>query len=193
MAYYHPPVEAHLGGCRPRWYGSRRLDFQIGSKLGLGESYSNAKEAELILQVLTKMNQECRTRRRRPSVGVISGYSAQVDRLVTHIDPEDLNKWTNLLIEIATVDSFQGRECDAIIYSTVRSNSQRRIGFLRDQRRINVALSRARDLLVIVGDDFMMEHAMLGSAPNPFASVIGHIRSNPNECKILQPGLVQWL
>ncbi len=173
------------------WISTSRLPDRLETRSG--ESYSNVKEAELVLQLLTKMNQECQVRRRRPSVGVISGYSAQVDRLITHIDPEDLHRWTNLQIEIATVDSFQGRECDAIIYSTVRSNTQRRIGFLRDQRRINVALSRARDLLVIVGDDFMMEHAMLGSAPNPFASVISHIRSNPDECKTLQPGLVQWL
>ena len=158
-----------------------------------GGSYSNDTEAALVLQLLEKMEQECRTRRRRPSVGVISGYSAQVERLVTQIDPEDRTRWTNLQIEIATVDSFQGRECDAVIYSTVRSNTQRRIGFLKDHRRINVALSRARDLLVIVGDDFMMEHATLGPERNPFASVIGHIRSNPNECKTIQSGLVKML
>lgn len=158
-----------------------------------GESFSNEKEVELVFQLLQKINEECRTRRRRPSVGVISGYSAQVDRLITHVYPEDHTQWSNIQIEIATVDSFQGRECDAIIYSTVRSNAQRRIGFLRDHRRINVALSRARDLLIIVGDDFMMEHATLGSAPNPFASVIGYIRSNPDECKIIQPGLVKLL
>ena len=158
-----------------------------------GASFSNEKEVEVVLQLLQRMNQECQTRRRRPSVGVISGYSAQVDRLITHIDPEDQTRWSHLQIEIATVDSFQGRECDAVIYSTVRSNGQRSIGFLRDHRRINVALSRARDLLVIVGDDFMMEHATLGSAANPFASVIGHIRTNPDECKIIQQGLVKML
>ena len=156
-------------------------------------SFSNDTEAELVLQLLEKMEQECRTRRRRPSVGVISGYSAQVERLITQIDPDDRARWANLQIEIATVDSFQGRECDAVIYSTVRSNRQRQIGFLKDRRRINVALSRARDLLVIVGDDFMMEYATLGPEPNPFASVIGHIRSNPNECRIIQSGLVKMI
>ena len=173
------------------WISTSRLPDRYETRSV--ESYSNEKESELILQLLETMNQECRTRRRRPTVGIISGYAAQVDRLITHIDPEDESKWTNLQLEIATVDSFQGRECDAIIYSAVRSNAQRTIGFLRDERRINVALSRARDLLVVVGDDFMMEHALLGSAPNPFASVIGHIRSNPNECRIIQPGLMKWL
>ena len=155
-----------------------------------GQSFSNETEVNVILQLLDKMERECRNRRRRPSVGVISGYAAQVERLITHIDPDDNERWTNLQIEVATVDSFQGRECDAVIYSTVRSNAQRRIGFLRDHRRINVAMSRARDLLVIVGDQFMMEHASLGSVPNAFTSVIGHIRSNPDECKTIQPGLV---
>lgn len=158
-----------------------------------GQSFSNEAEVNVVLQLLDKMERECRSRRRRPSVGVISGYSAQVERLISHIDPDDRERWTNLQIEVATVDSFQGRECDAVLYSTVRSNAQRRIGFLRDHRRINVAMSRARDLLVIIGDQFMMEHATLDSVQNPFTSVIGHVRSNADECKTIQPGLVGML
>ena len=50
------------------------------------------------------------------TVGVISGYSAQVDLLITRIDPDNNSRWSNLDIEIATVDSFQGRECDVVIY-----------------------------------------------------------------------------
>ena len=93
-------------------------------------------------------------------------------------------------IDIATVDSFQGRECDVVIYSTVRSNAARKIGFLRDYRRLNVALSRARDLLIIVGDDFMMENAVLGTASNPFSGVLNHIRTNPDECRIVDAGTI---
>ena len=121
---------------------------------------------------------------------MISGYSAQVEQLTTRIDPEDERRWRNLQIEIATVDSFQGRECDIVVYSTVRSNRDRRIGFLRDYRRINVALSRARDLLVIVGDNFMMEAATIGADLNPFASVLDHMRTHRDECQIAQLDLV---
>ena len=159
----------------------------------VGESFANSVEADVILQLLAKMEEKSRERRRRPSVAVISGYAAQVELLTTRIDIEDTERWRNIQLEIATVDSFQGRECDVVIYSTVRSNSQQRIGFLKDRRRINVALSRARDLLVIVGDSNMMESATIGAELNPFASVLNHIRSHPEGCRIIQPGLVDSL
>ena len=158
-----------------------------------GESFANSAEADTVLQLLDKMEAKCRERRRRPTVGVITGYAAQVEQLITRINPTDRNKWRNLEIEIATVDSFQGRECDVVVYSTVRSNRNSAIGFLKDFRRINVALSRARDLLVIVGDDFMMEHATMGPNLNPFASVLNHIRSHPDECRIVQSNIVSVL
>ena len=117
-------------------------------------------------------------------VGVITGYRGQVGRLRGAIDTADAGRWRRMAVDIATVDAFQGRECDVVVYSTVRSNPGRRIGFLRDYRRVNVALSRARDLLVIVGDDFMMGNALLGAASNPFADVLDHMRSRPGECRI---------
>ena len=159
----------------------------------VGESFANSAEADVILELLAKMEEKSREGGRRPSVAVISGYSAQVELLTTRIDIEDLERWRNIQIEVATVDSFQGRECDVVIYSTVRSNSEQRIGFLKDRRRINVALSRARDLLVIVGDGYMMESATIGAELNPFASVLNHIRSHPDECRIIQPNLVDSL
>ena len=159
----------------------------------VGESFANSAEADVILDLLSKMEEKSRDRRRRASVAVISGYSAQVELLTTRIDTEDQQRWRNIQIEVATVDSFQGRECDIVIYSTVRSNNEQRIGFLKDRRRINVALSRAIDLLVIVGDGYMMESATIGADLNPFASVLNHIRSHPEECRIVQPQLVNSL
>ena len=173
------------------WLSTSSLPNRVENRSG--ESFANAVEADTVLQLLDKMEAKCRERRRRPTVGVITGYSAQVERLITQIDPADRSKWQNLEIEIATVDSFQGRECDVVVYSTVRSNTNSTIGFLKDYRRINVALSRARDLLVIVGDDFMMENATMGPNLNPFASVLNHIRSHPDECKVVQSRLVDFL
>ncbi len=158
-----------------------------------GQSFANATEVVAVLELLDKMEAKCRERRRRPRVGVITGYSAQVERLVTQIDPGDRNRWRNLEIEIATVDSFQGRECDVVVYSTVRSNRNGTIGFLKDYRRVNVALSRARDLLVIVGDDSMMGNATMGPDPNPFALVLNHIHSHPVECKVVPANQVNLL
>ena len=159
----------------------------------IGESFANSAEADVVLELLAKLEEKSRERRRRPSVAVISGYSAQVELLTTRVDVEDEERWRNIQIEIATVDSFQGRECDVVVYTTVRSNADQRIGFLKDRRRINVALSRARDLLVIVGDGYMMESATIGAELNPFASVLNHIRSHPGECTIIQPSLVNSL
>ena len=159
----------------------------------VGQSYANPTETNLILEVLKKLRDKRTSSGNKLTVGVISGYAAQVEHLHTRIDPENSNRWSNLAIEIATVDSFQGRECDVVIYSTVRSNRDRRIGFLKDYRRINVALSRARDRLIIVGDNAMMEHAKMGSSVNPFSSVIDYMRSNEAECKIVPCKLVKIL
>ena len=173
------------------WISTSMTPNRIENRVG--ESFANSVEADVILDLLAKMEEKSREKRRRPSVAVISGYSAQVELLATRIDTEDKERWHNIQIEIATVDSFQGRECDVVIYSTVRSNGEQRIGFLKDRRRINVALSRARDLLVIVGDGYMMESATIGAELNPFASVLSHIRLHPEECQIIQPNLVSTL
>ena len=74
----------------------------------VGESFANSVEADVILDLLAKMEEKSRERRRRPSVAVISGYSAQVELLTTRVDTEDQERWRNIQIEIATVDSFPG-------------------------------------------------------------------------------------
>ena len=143
-----------------------------------GQSFANPAEARLILQNLEDLER----RGKSLTVGVISGYSAQVRQLLNTIRPNG-TRWRRLKIEIATVDSFQGRECDVVVYSTVRSNPKRQIGFQKDYRRINVALSRARDVLVIVGDAAMMRNAMSNQG-NPFAAVLRYLESHREDCDI---------
>ncbi len=154
----------------------------------LGRSFENRAEADRIVKWLEDFENQCRQRDLCPTLGIISGYQAQVELLRRLIDPDNTTRWQNSQIEVTTVDSFQGRECDVILYSTVRSNQQYNIGFLRDYRRINVALSRARSILVIVGDDFMMRGAVVGMGENPFARVLEHIRSHTDECEIVPAG-----
>jgi superfamily I DNA and/or RNA helicase len=133
---------------------------------------------------LSRLETSCRASGVQRSVGVISGYDAQIQELVTRISPDDQEQWKALNIEIDTVDGFQGRECDILLYSTVRSNAEGRIGFLKDRRRINVALSRSRQLLIIVGDLIMMENANISRVSNPFSGVVSYIRNHQHECGI---------
>ena len=148
----------------------------------VGTSFSNGVEVEIIYRQLRTFETIGREQGLSPTVGVISGYAAQLGEIERRIAPRDGGRWRSLQIEVATVDAFQGRECDIVIYSIVRSNPSGRIGFLHDYRRINVALSRARHLLVIVGDDFMMRSISGQTRTNPFASVLQHIQTHPEGC-----------
>ncbi|MBL8892831.1 MAG: AAA family ATPase [Planctomycetaceae bacterium] len=85
------------------------------------------------------------------AIGVIAPYSAQVRLLRDSASRQSpRSQWSD--VEIDTIDGFQGREKEAIIISLVRSNATHEIGFLNDRRRMNVALTRARRKLIVVGD-----------------------------------------
>jgi superfamily I DNA and/or RNA helicase len=88
----------------------------------------------------------------RLDVGIISPYRAQVQLLRRMVKKEEFFKPFRSLITINTVDGFQGQERDIIVISLVRSNDEGQIGFLRDLRRMNVAITRARMKLIILGD-----------------------------------------
>ncbi len=104
-------------------------------------SYDNSVEAEIVLDIVDEAVCLGLT---PAQIAVITPYKDQVDLLSRR------NKLENL--EINTVDGFQGREKEMVILSLVRSNSTKKIGFLRDLRRINVALTRAKRKLVLIGD-----------------------------------------
>ena len=100
------------------------------------------------------------------TIGVIAGYRGQVTLLKDKINTKSYTNFyskPNSLIEINTVDKFQGAERDIIIYDIVKSSTgEDTIGFLDDYRRINVAFSRAKRLLIIVGDsEFLLKRAKL--------------------------------
>lgn len=104
-------------------------------------SYDNPVEAEIVLDIADKA---VKWGVAEKDLAVITPYKDQVDMLNQHCKLEN--------IEINTVDGFQGREKEMIIFSSVRSNNKGNIGFLRDLRRLNVALTRARRKLVFIGD-----------------------------------------
>ena len=87
----------------------------------------------------------------KATIGVMSPYTAQVERLNLEIKKLK-EKLSGLDIEASTIDGYQGREKDIIIVSMVRSNDENKVGFIADKERINVAITRARKLVIIVGD-----------------------------------------
>lgn len=123
----------------------------------VGENYGriNKPEAELSIaqlkEYITKIGRE-RFLSERIDVGLISPYKAQVQYLRRLVRGDAFFKPYRQAITINTVDGFQGQERDVILISLVRANEEGQIGFLNDLRRMNVAITRARMKLIILGD-----------------------------------------
>ena len=129
----------------------------------IGETFGriNKTEAELTMQTLrdyfTKVG-KTRLLEEQIDVGIISPYRAQVQHLRHLLKRDPFFKPFRHLLSVNTVDGFQGQERDIILISLVRSNDEGQIGFLRDLRRMNVAITRARMKLIILGDPLTMSH-----------------------------------
>ena len=130
------------------------LDFK---EQFVGESFGRINKAEAELTLLTlqyyfnKIGKQ-RLLDERIDVGIISPYRAQVQYLRRLLMKKEFFKPFRRQISINTVDGFQGQERDVIILSLVRSNDEGQIGFLRDLRRMNVAITRARMKVIILGN-----------------------------------------
>lgn len=128
-----------------------------------GKSRFNQAELDTIRDVLIDLNEATAIAKKegrmnpdeRKSIGVISFYGEQVKR-IDRLIQQQVNL-THLTFRTGTVDKFQGMEMDVILLSMVRNNQEKSgdIGFANDYRRLNVALSRARELLVLVGSSDM--------------------------------------
>ena len=155
-----------------------------GKEEFVGESFGriNRAEADMTLDVLQEYFiriGKARVLEERIDVGVISPYRAQVQLLRRLIRKKEFFKPYRGLISVNTVDGFQGQERDVIVISLVRANADGQIGFLSDLRRMNVAITRARMKLMIMGDvptmtrhpfyrklyDFIMENQTHGQVP----------------------------
>ena len=127
-----------------------------------GLSFVNKAEAELTLDTLQQYFERIGKQRitdERIDVGIISPYRAQVQLLRRLNMKKEFFKPYRRQISVNTVDGFQGQERDVIVISLVRSNDEGQIGFLRDLRRMNVAMTRARMKLIIIGNrDTMTRH-----------------------------------
>lgn len=142
------------------------------------KSYQNYLERNIIekklLELDTKLDQKIK-------VAVITGYSPQKYILQTMVRQ---HSFKYIEIDVDTVDAFQGSQKDIIIYSTVRSSANKYgIGFLKSEARINVAFSRARCLLIIVGDmNFLDNYKIRG---NKFPKIIKYI-AEADACRIIE-------
>lgn len=130
---------------RVLWLDVRGHDQRVGRT-----SRANDAEQQVILRVLGKLEADARRAGVKLEVAIIAAYRGHADRLQAEVQALH-GAWPSLTVKAATVDAFQGREADVVLYSLVRTGDAER-RFIADGRRFNVALSRARSLLVLVGD-----------------------------------------
>jgi superfamily I DNA and/or RNA helicase len=110
----------------------------------LSASLQNPGEAKIVVKIVKQLSHSGVM---PEQIGVISFYALQVDKIRQQLDANSFNN-----VKVNTVDGFQGQEKEVIILSTVRSNREKDIGFLKEKRRLNVAVTRAKRLLVMVAD-----------------------------------------
>jgi superfamily I DNA and/or RNA helicase len=173
-----PEIDKVLSRVLPRpvtWLTTSKLPNS--REQSANSSFNNSCEVTVIFQWLKQLNQAATEAQRNYKVAVLSGYAAQLKLLKRSLDAEQSGLQA-LAIECNTVDAFQGREADIVIYSVTRSNKDGKIGFLRDEARLNVALSRGRVGLLIVGD-----HQFCRSLSySPLSDVLHYIEQHPEDC-----------
>ncbi|MCX0404946.1 AAA domain-containing protein, partial [Clostridium perfringens] len=148
-------------------------------------TYRNRCEANIIFNYLLKIDEELYRLNLNKEVAIIAGYRAQRDLIISIYESQYSSRLKNMKIEINTVDAFQGRETDIVLYSIVRSNDQGSLGFLQDVRRLNVAFSRARELLVVVGNhQAVTKHISLYGKPNPFVGILQYMYRRADDCLV---------
>jgi len=173
-----PEIDKVLSKVLPRpvtWLTTSK--FPNSREQSANSSFNNSCEGTVIFQWLKQLNQVATENQKSYKVAVLSGYAAQLKLLNRSLDAEQ-SSLPGLVIECNTVDAFQGREADVVIYSVTRSNKDGKVGFLRDEARLNVALSRGRVGLLIVGDHQfcrLLSHS-------PLHDVLHYIEQHPEDC-----------
>ena len=161
------PITAHRGildyDTPIEWVDDVANDDETVGETFVGETFGriNKVEARQVMELLQAYFEKIGKQRiidESIDVGIISPYRAQVQYLRHLIKKETFFKPFRHLLSVNTVDGFQGQERDVIIVSLVRSNNDGQIGFLRDLRRMNVAMTRARSKLIIIGDHETLAH-----------------------------------
>jgi hypothetical protein len=187
-------IERTLPGVDFPWPNTSRPMFFLmcagNEEMGTsGSSFLNRTESAAVEKIVTTMLKNGVV---PDQIGVITPYEGQRAHIVLHMQRNGpLRSELYHDIEVASVDSFQGREKDYIIVSCVRSNEQQGIGFLRDPRRLNVALTRARYGIIIIGNAKLLSrnplwNALLSHFQERDCLVEGPI-NNLTACRIVLP------
>ncbi len=153
----------------PASYMGKNIEFIDTSGCSFDEiqnpetlSFFNPKEGEILLKHLQQLTADYTALENLPAIdiGIISPYKEQREWLKDNMSAIELERTKLHALDIKTIDGFQGEERDVIYISLVRSNEKQEIGFLNDLRRMNVAITRARKKLVVIGDG-----ATIGASP----------------------------
>ena len=142
------------------WVDTAKLGYEEQTN-PLSQSRLNTSEGLLLVKTLRDYIRQMGTSRiinERVDFGIISPYNSQVQLLRKLIRQSSFLKPVQSQISVNTVDGFQGQERDVILISMVRGNDDGRIGFLNDLRRMNVAITRARMKLIVLGDTSTLAH-----------------------------------
>ncbi|WFR59892.1 AAA domain-containing protein [Anaerocolumna sp. AGMB13025] len=146
-----------------------------------GGSFCNYAENTIVRKLLEQLNKDGDLS--NLDIGIITGYRGQMELITRTVTNNGYDKIAKM-IDINTLDAFQGRENDIIIYSTVRTKNS--IGFQKEKERVNVAFSRAKKLLIICGDMDFFYH--FDHPENKFVEIIDYIYEHNDKCKIMPGG-----
>lgn len=165
------------------FYSTSKLDNRFDKQSGTGKR--NDINRDEIIKILIEIEKQAKEKNIKKSVGIITPYLAQRDNIRSkfgHIQ----NDFNMLNIEINSVDAFQGSDRDIIIYDIVRSQNHNKVNieFITDEKRLNVALSRTKELLFIVGDADFIYNASTKDRNNPFKAIIEMINQDKQNYEI---------
>jgi regulator of nonsense transcripts 1 len=159
------------------------------SEKDIGKSYENELEADITVKIINMFNSIKSYKSGKYNIGVITPYIGQKKLILEKLcssnnyNKEDFDYFNNDIISIASVDSFQGKEKDFIIINTVRSNINNNIGFVKDPRRLNVSLTRAKNGLIIICDAHCLSNSV-GEKDNKY-SVWRYLIKNYQELGVI--------
>ena len=167
------------------WYDTGKLQDKEDQQRGTGKI--NPCNADIIERVLKQLKSEMDAKNVKHDIGIITPYKAQMELLRSRLALK--KNFADYAIDIGTVDSFQGSDRDIIIYDCVRSGKikqRARIDFIAEEKRLNVSLSRAKLLLIIVGDRDFLYQAQVTDKNNPFRSIIEYIAQNKDSYTVIE-------
>lgn len=161
------------------WYSTSGLPDRF--ERADGTSWVNDLESRCARSFLSYLDLACQ----KPiNVAILTGYAPQVINVERALSSK---RFKNIMVDCSTIDAYQGRESDVVVFLVTRSNRHGKLGFLGERPRLNVALSRAREGLVIIGDEAFVDSA---EGENPFRSVLTYIRAAADgECLVTEASL----